>query len=128
MNNKTTKSTTARTKTIKTDSSVEITTTKDNGDRKFIKLPNVGTPILDRVLVQQADADEFSAGGIIIPEVAKEKPSRGIVIAVGPGRKDEEMIVKPGDIVLYGKYAGTEVTIKGIEYLLMRQSDLLMII
>lgn len=117
----------ARTKTVKTDTDVKVTTVKDNGDRKFAKLPNLGTPILDRVLVKQDEADEYSAGGIIIPDGAKEKPSRGIVYAVGAGRNDEPMVVKPGDIVLYGKYAGTEVKIKGIDYLLMAQRDLLFI-
>lgn len=89
--------------------------------------PNLGTPILDRVLIKQAEADERSAGGIILPESAQEKPQRGIVVATGPGKGLDPMAVKPGDIVLYGKYAGTEVTLKGNEYLLMNQADLLFI-
>jgi len=79
----------------------------------------------DRVLVEPAAAEEKTAGGIIIPDTAKEKPQKGTVIAVGPGKKkDEPMTVKAGDKVLYGKYAGTEITIEGKEYLIMRQDDI----
>ncbi len=85
-------------------------------------------PLADRVLVKPAAAEEKTIGGIIIPDSAKEKPLRGEVVAVGNGTKDEEMIVKPGDQVLYGKYAGTELELEGSVYLMMRQSDLLAII
>ena len=86
------------------------------------------TPLHDRVIVKPAAAEEKSAGGIIIPETAKEKPQRGIVVAAGPGKKDEPVTVKAGDAVLYGKYAGTEITIEGAEYLIMRESDILAIV
>ncbi len=86
------------------------------------------TPIADRVLVKPAAAEEKTASGIIIPDTAKEKPMRGEVIAVGTGKKDEPMTVKSGDTVLYGKYAGTEITIEGTEYLIMRESDIFAII
>ena len=86
------------------------------------------TPLADRVLVQPAPAEEKTASGIIIPDTAKEKPMKGTVVAVGTGKKDEPMTVKVGDTVLYGKYAGTEITIDGIEYLIMRESDILAIV
>ena len=85
-------------------------------------------PLSDRVLIEPAAAEEFSAGGIIIPDSAKEKPLKGIVKAVGSGTKDEAMVVKEGDLVLYGKYAGTELEIDGAKYLMMRQSDILAIL
>jgi len=85
-------------------------------------------PIADRVIVEAAAAEEKTAGGIIIPDTAKEKPQRGKVIAVGTGKKDEPMTVKVGDEVLYGKYAGTELTIDGKEYLIMRESDIFAIV
>lgn len=85
-------------------------------------------PLADRVLVKPAAAEEKTASGIIIPDSAKEKPLKGEVIAVGNGTKDEEMVVKTGDIVLYGKYAGTELELEGEKYLIMRQSDILAII
>jgi chaperonin GroES len=85
-------------------------------------------PIADRVLVKPADAEEKTKGGIIIPDTAKEKPMKGKVIAVGNGKKDEPMTVKAGDTVLYGKYAGTEITIEGDEYLIMRESDIFAIV
>lgn len=85
-------------------------------------------PLADRVLVKPAAAEEKSVGGIIIPDTAKEKPLKGEVIAVGNGTKDEDMIVKPKDQVLYGKYAGTEVELDGEAFLIMRQSDILAII
>jgi chaperonin GroES len=81
-------------------------------------------PLADRVLVQPADAEEKTKGGIIIPDTAKEKPQKGKVIAVGTGKKDEPMTVKTGDTVLYGKYAGTEINIEGQDYLIMRESDI----
>ena len=89
---------------------------------------NVGTPIADRIVVLEAPADEYSAGGIIIPDTAKEKPERGLVIAIGPGRFDEPMTIKIGDAILYGKYAGTEVKLKGRDYLIMRESDVLIVL
>ncbi|MBP5259546.1 MAG: co-chaperone GroES [Paludibacteraceae bacterium] len=82
-------------------------------------------PLADRVLIQPAAAEEKSAGGIILPDSAKEKPLQGKVIATGNGTKDEEMVVKAGDTVLYGKYAGTEIEFEGEKYLIMRQSDIL---
>ncbi len=85
-------------------------------------------PLADRVLVKAAAAEETTVGGIIIPESAKEKPLRGEVLAVGNGTKDEEMILKPGDQVLYGKYAGTELEFEGEKYLIMRQSDVLAVL
>lgn len=85
-------------------------------------------PLADRVLVEPAAAEEKTAGGIIIPDTAKEKPQRGKVVAVGSGKKDEPMELKEGDIVLYGKYAGTEINVDGTDYLIMRQSDVLAII
>ena len=85
-------------------------------------------PLADRVLVQPAAAEEKTAGGIIIPDTAKEKPQRGVVVAVGTGKKDEPMTVKVGDNVLYGKYAGTEIQIEGQDLLIMRESDLLAIV
>jgi len=85
-------------------------------------------PLADRVLVQPSAAEEKTAGGIIIPDTAKEKPQRGKVVAVGAGKKDEPMTVKVGDTVLYGKYAGTEITVEGDEYLIMRESDIFAIL
>lgn len=82
-------------------------------------------PWQDRVLVQPAKAEEKTSGGIIIPDTAKEKPQKGTIVAVGQGNKDEKMIAKEGDEVLYGKYSGTEISIEGEDYLIMRQSDIL---
>ncbi|MBN8668123.1 MAG: co-chaperone GroES [Chitinophagaceae bacterium] len=86
------------------------------------------TPLHDRVIVKAAPAEEKTAGGIIIPDTAKEKPQRGLVVAAGPGKKDEPMSVKAGDTVLYGKYAGTEIQIDGDDYLIMRESDIMAIV
>ncbi|MDO5570036.1 MAG: co-chaperone GroES [Bacteroidales bacterium] len=85
-------------------------------------------PLADRVLVKPTAAEEVTMGGIIIPDSAKEKPLKGEVVATGNGTKDEEMVVKPGDKVLYGKYAGTELDLDGTVYLIMRQTDILAII
>lgn len=85
-------------------------------------------PLADRVLVQAAAAEEKTAGGIIIPDTAKEKPQRGTVVAVGAGKPDEPMTVKVGDTVLYGKYSGTELNVDGNDYLMMRESDILAIV
>ncbi|MCQ2233688.1 MAG: co-chaperone GroES [Paludibacteraceae bacterium] len=82
-------------------------------------------PLADRVLVKPAAAEEKTISGIIIPDSAKEKPLKGEVLAVGNGTKDEAMVVKPGDMVLYGKYAGTEIDVDGEKFLIMRQSDIL---
>jgi len=86
------------------------------------------TPLHDRVIVKPAAAETKTAGGIIIPDTAKEKPQRGTVIAAGPGKKDEPVTVKAGDTVLYGKYAGTEISFEGEELLIMRESDILAVI
>lgn len=85
-------------------------------------------PLADRVLVEPAAAEEKTSSGIYIPDTAKEKPQRGIVIAVGNGKKDEPLTVKSGDNVLYGKYSGTEISLEGKDYLIMRESDILAII
>jgi len=81
-------------------------------------------PLADRVLVEPAVAESKTASGIIIPDTAKEKPQKGIIIAVGGGKKDEPMTVKVGDQVLYGKYSGTEIAVDGKDYLIMRESDI----
>ncbi len=85
-------------------------------------------PISDRVVVKPAPAEEKTAGGIIIPDTAKEKPQRGEIIAVGPGKDGNKMTVKKGDVVLYGKYAGTELNHKGHDYLIMREDDILVVL
>ena len=85
-------------------------------------------PLADRVLVAPAPAEEKTVSGIIIPDTAKEKPQRGKVVAAGPGKKDEPMTVEVGDHVLYGKYGGTEITIEGTDYLIMRESDIYAIV
>ncbi len=85
-------------------------------------------PLADRVLVKPAPAEEKTVGGIIIPDTAKEKPLQGEVLAVGCGTKDEAMVLKAGDNVLYGKYSGTEVELDGEKYLIMRQSDVLAVL
>ncbi len=85
-------------------------------------------PLADRVLIEPAAAELKTAGGIIIPDTAKEKPQRGTVVAIGPGKKDEPLTVKVGDLVLYGKYAGTEISVEGKDYLIMRESDIVAVI
>ena len=85
-------------------------------------------PLADRVMILPAPAEEKTIGGIIIPDTAKEKPVKGEVVAVGNGTKDEEMVVKVGDTVLYGKYAGTELEYDGEKYLIMRQSDVVAVL
>ncbi len=85
-------------------------------------------PLQDRVLVKRVESETRSAGGIIIPDTAKEKPLKGTIVAVGTGTKDEEMVLKVGDNVLYGKYAGTELEVEGQKYLIMRQSDVVAIL
>ncbi|GGE59616.1 co-chaperone GroES [Actibacterium pelagium] len=88
------------------------------------------TPLHDRVLVERVESEEKTAGGLIIPEAAKEKPAEGLVVAVGAGAKDEDgdrisMDVKEGDKILFGKWSGTEVTIDGKELLIMKESDIM---
>ncbi len=85
-------------------------------------------PLADRVLIEPQVAEEKTAGGIFIPDTAKEKPQKGVVIAVGKGTKDEAMELKTGDVVLYGKYSGTELKYEGKEFLMMRQSDVMAVI
>jgi len=85
-------------------------------------------PLADRVLIQPMEAEEKTASGIYVPDTAKEKPQKGTVIAVGPGTKDVTMEVKVKDVVLYGKYAGTEINVDGKDYLMMKQSDILAVI
>ena len=85
-------------------------------------------PLADRVLIEPKPAEETTVAGIIIPDSAKEKPLKGKVHAVGTGTKDEEMVLKVGDEVLYGKYAGTEIELEGSKYLIMRQSDVLAVL
>lgn len=85
-------------------------------------------PLADRVLILPAPAEEKTIGGIIIPDTAKEKPLQGTVVAVGNGTKDEEMVLKVNDTVLYGKYSGTEIEFEGTKYLMMRQSDVLAVL
>lgn len=85
-------------------------------------------PLADRVLVEPAAAEEKTASGIIIPDTAKEKPQKGVIVAVGEGKKNEPITVKVGDNVLYGKYSGTEISIEGKDYLIMRESDIFAIV
>ena len=85
-------------------------------------------PLADRVIIAPAAAEEKTASGIIIPDTAKEKPQKGEVLAVGPGKKDEPMTVKVGDSVLYGKYSGTELAYEGKNYMMMKESDIFAII
>jgi len=85
-------------------------------------------PLADRVLIEPAAAETKTASGIIIPDNAKEKPQQGKVVAVGKGKEDHKMTVKVGDIVLYGKYSGTELKLEGKDYLIMRESDILAIV
>lgn len=85
-------------------------------------------PLADRVLIEPAPGETKTVGGIIIPDTAKEKPLQGTIVAVGKGTKDEEMVLKEGDTVLYGKYAGTELEFEGKKYLIMRQSDVVAVL
>ncbi|MDD4141548.1 MAG: co-chaperone GroES [Bacteroidales bacterium] len=85
-------------------------------------------PLADRVIIEPAAADQKTLGGIIIPDTAKEKPQKGVVVAVGPGKKDEPMTVKVGDTVLYGKYAGSELSFDGKDYMIMRESDIVAVL
>jgi chaperonin GroES len=85
-------------------------------------------PLADRVVIKPAEAEEKTASGLYIPDTAKEKPHRGTVLAVGPGKKDEPTTVKVGDTVLYGKYSGTEIQIEGNDYLIMKESDIFAVV
>ena len=85
-------------------------------------------PLADRVVVEPAPAETKTASGLIIPDTAQEKPQRGKIVAVGNGKKDEPMTVNVGDMVLYGKFAGTEIKLEGTDYLIMRESDILAIV
>ena len=85
-------------------------------------------PLADRVLVEPSEAETKTSSGIIIPDTAKEKPQRGKIVAVGPGTKENPITVKVGDIVLYGKYSGTELQYDGVDYLIMKESDILAIV
>ena len=85
-------------------------------------------PLSDRVLVEPKEAETKTAAGLYIPDTAKEKPQQGTILAAGPGKKDEPMELKVGDVVLYGKYAGTEITVDGKNYLIMKQSDVLAVL
>ena len=85
-------------------------------------------PLADRVVLEPQEAQTKTASGLFIPDTAKEKPQQGVVVAAGPGKKDEPMEVKVGDVVLYGKYAGTEVTVEEKKYLIVKQSDILAVI
>ena len=85
-------------------------------------------PLADRVVIEPKEAETKTASGIYIPDTAKEKPQQGKVVAAGPGKKDEAMEVKVGDVVLYGKYSGTEVTVDDKKYLIVKQSDILAIL
>lgn len=85
-------------------------------------------PLADRVLVEPAAAEEKTASGLFIPDTAKEKPQKGTVVAIGNGKKDEPLTVKVGDTVLYGKYSGTELSVEGKDYLIMREADIFAIL
>ncbi|MAS29115.1 MAG: co-chaperone GroES [Flavobacteriaceae bacterium] len=85
-------------------------------------------PLADRVLIEPAAAETKTSSGIIIPDTAKEKPQKGTVVAVGPGTKENPVTVKVGNQVLYGKYAGTELQLEGVDYLMMKENDILAIV
>ena len=85
-------------------------------------------PLADRVVIEPREAETKTASGLYIPDTAKEKPQQGVVVAAGPGKKDEPMEVKVGDQVLYGKYSGTEVSVEGKDYLIVRESDVFAIL
>lgn len=95
--------------------------------QKFMGKINI-KPLADRVVIEPAQAEQKTASGIIIPDTAKEKPQKGTVVAVGPGTKDAPLTLKEGDVVIYGKYAGTEYVMDGVTYLIMRESDIIAVI
>ena len=100
----------------------------DGANRKSTKYRNMIRPLADRLVIEPKAAETQTASGLYIPDTAKEKPQQGTVVAAGPGKKDEPMEVKVGDVVIYGKYAGTEVSVEGKDYLIMKQSDILAIL
>jgi chaperonin GroES len=91
-------------------------------------MANIGRPMSGKVLVQPQAAEQKTSSGIIIPDSAQEKPQRGKIVAVGNAKKDEQMEVKVGDVVLYGRYGGTEIKIDNEEYLIMNQTDILLVV
>lgn len=95
---------------------------------KISKMTKIGKPMPGKVLIEPQAIEKKTASGIIIPDSAKEKPQSGVIVAVGNSKKDEEMVVKVGDSVLYGKYSGTEIKINDKDYLIMNQSDILLIV
>jgi chaperonin GroES len=100
-----------------------------NSLKNFLPMADINIrPLADRVIVEPAAAETVTASGLIIPDTAQEKPQRGKVVAVGAGKKDEPMTVKEGDLVLYGKYSGTELKYEGRDLMIMRESDILAII
>ena len=109
------------------DKTLFVQTNKNIKNIKNMATLNI-KPLADRVLVEPAEAEQKTASGIIIPDTAKEKPQKGVVVAVGNGTKDVTMTVKVGDNVLYGKYSGTEISYEGKTYLIMRESDIYAII
>ena len=100
----------------------------DFKENKYKTVIDMIRPLADRVVVEPKAAETQTASGLFIPDTAKEKPQQGTVVAAGPGKKDEPMEVKVGDVVIYGKYAGTEVSVEGKDYLIMKQSDILAIL
>ncbi len=101
---------------------------RDRNDNKFKNYRIMIRPLADRVVIEPKEAETKTASGLYIPDTAKEKPQQGVVLACGPGKTDEPMEVKTGDVVLYGKYAGTEVTVDEKKLLIVRQSDILAIL
>ena len=99
---------------------------KKNNNKHTLKI--MIRPLADRVVIEPKAAETQTASGLYIPDTAKEKPQQGVVVAVGPGKKDEPMEVKVGETVIYGKYAGTEVSVDGKDYLIMKQSDILAVL
>jgi len=110
--------------TFGTEVAIPITENIKQTTKKHTTIMKI-KPLSDRVLVRPMAAEEVTVSGIIIPDTAKEKPLKGTVLASGNGTKDEEMVVKENDVVLYGKYAGTEIDVDGEKLLIMRQSDIL---
>jgi chaperonin GroES len=101
----------------------------NNNNKKHIIMSKLNIqPLADRVIIESAPAEEKTASGIIIPDTAKEKPQQGTVVAAGNGSKDEPMTVKVGDTVLYGKYSGTEISVQGNDYLIMKEADIYAIV
>jgi chaperonin GroES len=105
------------------------TPSKLSNIKKEIQMGNLNIhPLADRVVIEPAQAEQKTASGIIIPDTAKEKPQKGTVVAVGPGTTDNPVTLKEGNVVLYGKYAGTEFVLEGVTYLIMRESDIIAMI